>query len=282
MDNTYLKQKRQVWYVVIRVPRPLAGIIGRSHLQRSLGTRDVVEARKRRHAVVTEFQQVIEAAKANSAGHGGLVGETLAYGHLLRQQVKTGIMSREQAREDFDHMLDKLDHLPHISTLDDKSQAIREEQSKAIRDAGEAISHPKFHLSDGITFYETDNPKLRPSTIKQRTSRLTAFMKWAGDVPMESIVRKKAGEYVGEVLQQQGLTDNTIRQTLGDLSSWYRLMIDRGVIDCANPFDGLARTIRGTFRGIKGSTENHHRAWSDGELLALLEEAKGEGRGTES
>ena len=55
-------------------------------------------------------------------------------------------------------------------------------------------------------------------------------MTWAGDVPMESIVRKKAGEYVGEVLQQQGLTDNTIRQTLGDLSSWYRLMVDRGVI----------------------------------------------------
>jgi hypothetical protein len=47
-DHRYLQKRRQGWYVRVRVPADLVGVVGRSHVVRSLNTKDSAEARAQR------------------------------------------------------------------------------------------------------------------------------------------------------------------------------------------------------------------------------------------
>src|SRR5438874_2456072 len=62
LDTAYLKQRRRGWYVQLAVPLALQEIVGAKVLTRSLATRDLTEARKRRHAVLAELQQMLAGA----------------------------------------------------------------------------------------------------------------------------------------------------------------------------------------------------------------------------
>src|SRR5262245_24050535 len=46
--NRYLQKRRQTWYVRVAVPPSLIPVIGKSHIVRSLKTRDAAVARERR------------------------------------------------------------------------------------------------------------------------------------------------------------------------------------------------------------------------------------------
>ena len=263
MDNTYLKRIRQTWYVQMRVPRKLSSIVGKQQLLKSTKTRDITVARRRRHAIVADFQQLIEAARAlHVSDKAGLIGDLQNEAALLRRQIQAGHVSREDDLEEWHLMLDKLYDLPPGTTTPAESQA--------IRDAGETLRHPKVHLSDAIESYLSDNPSLRPSTIKERRTRLTAFMNWLGDKPLDAITRPEAGQYVSEVLQPKGLAVATIRQVIGDIASFFRFCIARGLSTSLNPFEGMSKSVRDTSRGTADKTQAKLRAWTMGELVKLL------------
>jgi hypothetical protein len=53
-DTRWLEQRRQGWYCVKDVPRPLVAIVGRARLVKSLGTRLLAQAQVQRWAVLAE------------------------------------------------------------------------------------------------------------------------------------------------------------------------------------------------------------------------------------
>jgi Domain of unknown function (DUF6538) len=62
--NSYLQKRRQGWYVRVAVPQGLVSVIGKQHIVRSLQTRDVEVARKRRWPALAQIQ----AELAHQAG----------------------------------------------------------------------------------------------------------------------------------------------------------------------------------------------------------------------
>src|SRR4030095_4785421 len=62
--NSYLQKRRQGWYVRVAVPQGLVSVIGKQHIVRSLQTRDVEVARKRRWPALAQIQ----AELADQAG----------------------------------------------------------------------------------------------------------------------------------------------------------------------------------------------------------------------
>jgi hypothetical protein len=287
MNDNYLRRIRQTWYVQVRVPRPLVPILGKQHLLKSTKTRDIVEARRRRHAIVAEFHGLIDAARQLQVTHeGGIVGDLLNEAALMRRQMKTGQLTHEEVlgvaeydpdtgerHETFglwELLLDKLDRLP--------PSALSDVQSKAIRDAGDALRTPRVHLSDCITAFLADNPRLRPSTLHKREVRLNEFMRWAGDIAVDTLTRQHSGRYVAEVLQRRKrpLSTNTIRQTISDMSTWFRWCRARGMVTVENPFEGIASTVRGSARGTADKTHTRRRAWNSGELESLVKNATGD------
>lgn len=263
MDTTYLKLRRRTWYVQVAVPRKLQGILDKKVLVKSTGTRDLVEANQLKYTILADFYKVIQAAREVATGtEAGITGELQIQANLLRHQVKAGQMDRWDAMEEFSHWLDKLDNVP--------PGKISPDQAKAIREAGTSISEDRTYLSDGIEAYLSSTPDLRPSTIKGRKVRLTAFQKWAGDIPMDDLTRQRAGQYVTEVLRPSGLSPSTIRQTIGILGSWYRYCIQYSHCTVANPWEGLSTSIRDTSRGTAARAEAERRVWTDDELVKLL------------
>ena len=62
--NQYLQKVGHTWYARVRVPRSLEKRLKTTHLRRSLKTGDLVEANKRKHAVVAAMKDELGAASA--------------------------------------------------------------------------------------------------------------------------------------------------------------------------------------------------------------------------
>ena len=54
--TSYLQKRRQGWYVRVAVPQGLVPVIGKQHIVKSLQTRDVEVARKRRWLALAQIQ----------------------------------------------------------------------------------------------------------------------------------------------------------------------------------------------------------------------------------
>ena len=65
--NQYLQKRRQTWYVRVIVPPALRKAIGKGHIVRSLKTRDVVEARRRRPHARAEIARHFEEVRGASS-----------------------------------------------------------------------------------------------------------------------------------------------------------------------------------------------------------------------
>src|SRR5688572_10707466 len=66
ISTSYLKKRKQGWYVQVAVPRELQALLGKSPIMRSLRTRDLVEANRRKHEVIagilSDFRQASAVA----------------------------------------------------------------------------------------------------------------------------------------------------------------------------------------------------------------------------
>ena len=145
MDNRYLKKRRQTWYAQLCVPAALIPIVGKSILIKTLDTRDIHKARERRWATVAKFQAVIEQARLLAVTNtSDTVGMTLNHAALLRHELRAGLITQEEAEQDWGILLNRLDWLPE--------DTVSHSQSASIRAAGVAISDPSRStlLSDAI------------------------------------------------------------------------------------------------------------------------------------
>jgi hypothetical protein len=115
MNDNYLRRIRQTYDVQVRVPRPLVPRLGKQHLLKCTKTRDILEARRRRHAIVAKFHQLIDAARQLQVSHeGGIVGELLDEAALMRRQINAGQLKREKVVgvTDYDPETGKLLEVP--------------------------------------------------------------------------------------------------------------------------------------------------------------------------
>src|SRR5688500_11140222 len=63
-NNRYLLKRRQGWYVRIAVPPALVSKLGKTHVVKTLRTRDVAVARERRWRVLDEIHELFQQTGA--------------------------------------------------------------------------------------------------------------------------------------------------------------------------------------------------------------------------
>ena len=63
--NRYLQRLGHSWYVRIKVPTALRGIVKSTHIRRALNTRDLDEANRRKWAVVAQVHEHFQAQASN-------------------------------------------------------------------------------------------------------------------------------------------------------------------------------------------------------------------------
>jgi hypothetical protein len=77
-DTRYLQRRHLMWHLVVPVPKPLWGAMGKRRLEKTLKTRDLREAQRLRRLHLADLQRVIDdAQRAANAAPGDLHSEAM-------------------------------------------------------------------------------------------------------------------------------------------------------------------------------------------------------------
>nr|BDD45991.1 hypothetical protein 1 [Gammaproteobacteria bacterium] len=278
MDKKYLVQRRQGWYVQVRVPDSLYGILKTRKITRSLHTRSIEEANVLKWDVVADIKKDLAATKAGRKTKlmdKGVTSQQLSQLEKARDVLSQNFTPSEiqQYRE---FLVDEALELTRSNRMPPKDA---EDYKKAVRVLdGDQVTTVSEALDD---HYDEVSKYARKQTINARKKRVEEFMDWVGsDLEVASITKAQAGEYINKVLlKQKNHKIKTTKDIISDIGTFFNWCELRGLIQ-QNPFYKMANTVRETSRGTKAKKEEKRRPFTEDELVTVLTAIK-EKRGTD-
>lgn len=203
-DTRYLKQRRQTWYLVLKVPADIADKFGKAEIVKSLGTRDLSQAQKARWQLVADFTAQFEVLRGTREWTPEDIEEK------AQAEYRETLKALAEYNEDEDNLdifaemeFEKLEAGP-LSDLDDALIKARIAAAAGRRAAlrGKNFAPPTVFGRRGI-----DMETLQPVTVKKRKT---------GHGFAET-----ARRYIDEIQRDQ--TAKLTEQTRGQYESVYRL-----------------------------------------------------------
>jgi integrase len=273
MDTQHLKQRGHTWYARLAIPTRLQRVFGKSEIVRSLKTRDLREANRRKHAVLAELQrELTQAELADVLPDKDSVGYIVEIAKGQRRALREGLIDERQAEAGLD------------AAMDEQIELLRRKHgySQETGDPYNAETHMRMQglaervlagdeielLSESVKAYLAEiKSRVRNQTLREKERHLGALQSWLKtDCEVGSISKKIAGRYVTEYLLQQGHAPKTVKDILSNLSAFWVWLEGRGLVDM-NPWRGMSGTVKGSTRG----TAPKRRPWTDDELLKLMQ-----------
>lgn len=255
VDTKWLKQRRQGWYVRVRVPPSLHAQVG-PEIVRSLHTKDLRQAQLKRHAAVAEIKAYLDSLRRQDAD-----ADIIRAAKETRRQMEE--RPEDNAEEGFDIWVEQFRDKP--STDPAVSLAYR-----II--SGDADG---LFLKDALDLHLKEiEGRVLKQTMNARKRRVEAFIDFVGAATLlADVTRKQAGQYLTEKLNPSGRSVKTRKDTTQDIGAFFGWCRDRGYID-TNPFEGISRTIRDTTRGTREKLEKKRRMFTEAELISFLSEVR--------
>ncbi|MEY9198350.1 DUF6538 domain-containing protein [Sinorhizobium sp. CCBAU 05631] len=245
----YLEQMNNGgWRVSVPVPRDLIKVMGKTRLKRSLDTHSHAEAAKRKHAVVAEFLQMIEAARVGRVSHTATEGASVSASTKqdltsLALDLRSVLQSHDEGTEQ--HELEK-------EGIYQVAEQIR--GAEIDYDAGtdspvfdphkEAKAGDFLRIALGMETPLNEPLELFHSQVKwnartksDSTRAMKALENWCHDhrvsFTVEAITRKRAGRFIGDLASstERPLTNRTINKYLSCLSKYWKWLEVRGYIE---------------------------------------------------
>lgn len=253
MDTRYLKKRGHTWSVIVAVPVKLQKAAGRDHFVKSLGTRDLAEANRRKHYWIAEFKRRIEALqrKSTTPDRDELIAVAL---HLKELLDRNKHVFTETPWGD---LLSEYDEL--VSEVKERAQVIAETDPEAAERFHEAALGRATFIGDLWPQWLSEIEVAEHTKVKH-AGAVKQFIEWAGDkVTVEEIDRRRAGAYASHLLAQGGARI-TVRNKLQSLASLWRWFEQRGITE-RNPWLRL---------GIKTKVTTPHKSFTDDQLVTLL------------
>jgi integrase len=210
-NQQYLTRRHNTWTVVVDVPKALRKSVGTARLKHSLKTASLAEANRLKHPIITEFKRQIDNARQR------LEDPTAA---VFRdgKEWRAGLATASRAEDERGASI-------HGELLDQVKQLSRQ---LAEKDEGLARAFYQTATGEGTLlkdFYPTWIAESTETgqTKSQHGSTTRRYIAWAGEfVTIEETTRKKAGEYVSELIANSGLARRTIKRHLSSLSSLWQ------------------------------------------------------------
>jgi integrase len=267
MDKRNLEKRpgSNNWYVVKEIPRPLRQAAGRKREVRSTGTDSLKEAQRRRAAILAEINQRIEALNYSQGGSTDRWEHYKALAMDIRRRAARG----EYALEDETPSVRDGSVIANevLETENLEGQFGVELTKSFVRIA----SGKETPLSDLVQKWLSD-AALSPQTHKNYYGAVTAFLEWFdGNASVETVSRRKAGEYVTDHLKAYGTQPATINKKVSALSSFWGWLVKRGYAK-ENPWKSQGVENKPNHRG-QSNTEGE-RPFTDKEVVALLSNAR--------
>lgn len=262
----YLKLRGRTYYVRVQIPPHLwkaAG--GKREYVRTLKTGDLTDANRRKHAIVAAFKQRIAGLtkQQQPSGLSELYDKAVAWRDAMERH-KGEVMFYQG--DDEDHPYYVTDEF--LSQISDEAKEFLEDHGEKAATAFYKIARGEGTLLstqvDGWLTQEADT--VTGQTISQHRTVVNAFLAWAGnDVLVEDVNRKRAGEFVGHLLEPtSSISRRTAKRYLSSLSSFWKWLKGRGLAE-GNPWLGHG-VGKKTTRGVAKQSNQ----WTDEALIKVL------------
>lgn len=269
MNTDGLKLHKRTWYARLRVPVTLRPLVGKSEYIRTLKTRDIGEANRRKFAVLAELQAELHR-DARQASRGGEAAGLVDLAGQLRAAELSGELSPEQAEAAQDASTERF--LDAAAAAHGRDSATGEPnlpptELRAIRAAYGVLKGAPLLVTTIEDYLTEKAPHIRRQTLSEKRRQLEELSAWLGaDCRVKEVTKAQAGRYVSDRLLKKGHKPKTTKDTLSNLSAFWAWLEGRGLADF-NVWHRMSGTVRGSTRG----QEAVRRPWSDDELLKLLQ-----------
>ncbi len=228
----HLTLKHRKYYFQVNVPKDLIDTLGKKNIKHPL-SRDLreseIECLKHTHYYDDLFER-LRTESTNDLDH---LVKSIRQAHKLQ--------SYEAEEGMFDLLLEKIDHL-----VDNKQLELSKAESLV-----DAATTQSVLLEDLITQYQSeDTVSLRYQ--KQKQSIFDTLLRYYGNIGIELINKRKAGDYVRDVIVKNGGALATQKNKLTPIGNIFTWAVDRGMI-ADNPFTGISRTLKSGAKAITRS-----------------------------
>ena len=288
MDKKYLYQRHQTWWVQVRVPPSIQDVIGKKQLYRNLKTTDINEAVHLKYSVVGELKAQIASAKKSIKQESTKEDQLLETARLLKEQQADSMVSSEILEQTVykifgDTTADSLfNYYPAGLESDevDFDQDPNQSQSslslknkpdpnllETVQKAFRILSEDSYTISQASErFLQEESRRIKKSTLVRKQKRIHEFIKWNGDDLIKKVTKESAGRFLTEYIMPQQLAYSTTKAFVLDLSTFFSLCKDRGMLE-NNPFENLTSTIK---KSTTDTNENKRENWTQDDLVHLF------------
>lgn len=246
-----MERRRSSWYVWIDVPPSLRETIGRRRLRKTTGTTDVVLARLKRGAILTELRGRIEAARTQATWgeHGGAMGKAL----LLKDALA--------AEKDFNAQQDIT--LEAVEIAEDIERKQGHEAAKQFYAVATGKATPlTLHLEEWLL--ERGYRERQQADFRNWVKHLAEWLGTQGHMStLEAVTDKVASTYKAKALVGAGVHPKTANKKMSGLRSYWKWLEQQGHAS-RNPWLGKS------LPKIRGPRDEEERPFTDEEVVALF------------
>ena len=232
-----LIQRGHTWYVRYIVPTAWRDAVGRREVVRTLGTRDLDEARRKKHkvlaSIIAECQQLADPSAARA----------------IVQSIKNAD-HQETLSEVVDLHIDEL----AFSQGDEVARAY----AKVFSGQSMPISKASEKWLDRLKA----TGRVTAGTIDGRRHAVGTFIKAMGDKPMSEITPKVALEWLEKHLEKSGRSPKTLGRYISAMGLLWEFSRAREWCEGPSPFAGLTKEL--------SKAKATKRAFKDDELNTFL------------
>jgi len=295
-DQQFLLRQRQTWFVRRKVPTDLRQNIGKSEVVKSLQTRDLAVAQRRRWNALEEIDRWFDSLR----------GEHQQQDHHRRERFRQTVREAANWRpsdtswattadpkgEAIDISLDALEqagrtHTPEFAAL---QVALKEHQGRPAQMPEEF----KTRFSEAAERYLHEAQRDPDAAMTQQTANQSRavfrlFEEWSGDAPLERVSRQMATQFLDEIsalsphwgkaardaelsvhelldkyAEGRNLSNKTLNRYVSSLAQVWKWAERRGLWSGENPFSYQQRK----------TASQKKRGWlplEDDEVLAVLD-----------
>ncbi len=218
-----LRLKGRQWQFVKKLPADVHAQVGKAWMVKNLGTADVLKAMRLRDRLLVELEQLVYSARMGVVdSEAAILGELEGLSPDDRQSIEHHLQDKAEARGDPDGGV---------------------EWYKRV--TGQAVP-----ISLHVDRFLRECPAV-PTTQAARRSTIERFEVWlrqekGGSSHLKAVSKKTAGAFAS-ALTEQGLAQKTVNCHLSYLSSYWRWMVKRGLVE-VNVWAGQQVVTKGSSR----------------------------------
>lgn len=256
-NKRYLLKRRQTWYIRVSIPPSQRHKFnGRDSIVRSLKTRDLEEARRRRWKAKAEIEEEI-TRKITGAD---IIEDAVSWRDSREETV-------QQNMDALGYTYDEADRAISLTETDKAEEIEKTHGYTGAKRWYDVASDTGLPTSLAMKLWQEEAATTEKTKAEQQRA-IQQFLDFSSDVLVEKVTRRMAGSFVSEVLikgpgkrEGEHASPATINKKISALSSLWRFLKRRGYVK-DNPWSD---------QGVKVG-KSKKRAYTFQELLTITTE----------